>query len=103
MMTTLGCAVSPVVGSQSAITTPAPLVRYQTSLTSTSASFPALKVTALGSQFHGRRDSLGAALSSSVAFDHGLIERRRESHVSKVGNPFSQLRLQMRGIGVRIS
>ncbi|KAG0593949.1 hypothetical protein M758_UG034400 [Ceratodon purpureus] len=88
-MASVACAVSPV-SAQSAAATP---VRYQqasvsSSSSSTSASF---KVAALafvaqqsfGSQFHGRRESFGAALSYSVVFDNGLVESRRSSRVAK--------------------
>lgn len=90
-MAGIACAVAPV-GAQS----PGAL-RYQasslpSSASSTSAFFSSFKVAAsafvaqqpLGSHFHGRSDSLGAALSSSVAFDNGLSVSRR-SRVSKVG------------------
>ena len=93
-MTSVACAVSPV-GKQTAATPSLPL-RYpavscsssSSSPASTSASFPVLpsfKAAAsafvaqqpLGSSFHGRRDSLGSTLNSSVTFDNGLFESGR--------------------------
>jgi hypothetical protein len=104
-MASVACAVSPV-GTQSAAS-PASLVRYQgsssSSPASTSASFsalPSVKIAASAfvaqqpfvRQFHGRWDSRGAALSFGVVFDDGLVEGRK-SRVSKVGAVFNFFRI----------